>query len=131
MFRLAASLLRQLRAYVSSHESNSTILYLTIADELAQLIPISLDSGGFVFTIEVKAPLLIGTRLKIVYTDAEDMTLVTSRLSKASYFNTTETNYIAFSDEVPYDRFLVKAGLVHENIEGLLFGDDNVYSKCQ
>lgn len=102
-----------------------------ISDELRGLNLWSLKDGGLVFQVQIKAPLLIRIRLKIVYSDASDMNLMTSTLSEANYFNTTTMCYIEFSGSVPFDSFHVMVGLVYENEEGLLFNDGIIYTSKQ
>lgn len=85
-----------------------------------------LRDGGSIFQVLIKAPLLIEIRMRIVYRDARDTTLMTSRLSDSSYINTTTLYYIEHS--VPYDCFHVMVGLVYEDKEGLLFSDGIIHT---
>lgn len=88
-----------------------------------------LKTGGFVLQVQIKAPLLIWINLRIVYIDAGNTSLETSRFSDVSFFNSTTIYYVECSDRVPYDSFKLKVGLVHEDIEGPLSEYSSVHGR--
>lgn len=98
------------------------------ADEVNDLNPIPLETGGFIFKVTPKEPILIPITLRLVYTEVGTDQVDVTR-STNTFFNSSPINYIAFREEVQFDRFHVAIAMEHEELSGPLFSDNVVYGE--
>ena len=90
--------------------------------------PVALQTGGFIFKVSPKEPLPIPVTLRFVYTEVGTDQVDQVR-SVNSFFNSSPINYVAFREEVEFDRFRVAIALEHEEISGPLFSKNIVYGE--
>ncbi len=103
------------------------------ADEVASLTLIPLESGGFLYEVELKAPLQIPVRLMFVYFEVgSDRSR--NFTSREQFINTMSIRYVAEVDRVPFDNFHVEVALVYERdqqapLVGPFFIENTDYSE--
>ena len=96
--------------------------FSTSPDEIKHLNPIALESGGFLYEIELKVPLQIPVRLEFAYFDVSSFHTM-NFTSQELYFSTTSIKHIADADRVPFDNFRVEVALSYRrNSEPVLIG---------
>ena len=98
------------------------------ADEVSDFDPIPLQTGGFIFRVTPKEPLLVPITLRLVYTEVGTDQVDVAR-STNTFFNSSPINYIAFREEVQFDKFHVAIALEHQDTSGPLFSNNVVYSE--
>ncbi len=98
------------------------------SDEVEEVKPCALASGGFLFQIMLKAPLQIPVRLVLVYSDV-DSDREMEFTSPVAYFNSTTINHVASEDRVPFDKFRVRIALMYKRSMGPFLQQDNHYSE--
>ena len=99
----------------------------SLTDEVKLQPPIRFKSGGFIFPIVPKRPLLLPVMVQLLYTDQETGAQ-TKVPSITTYFNTTPIYHIAFSEQVPlYNRFNLSFALSYKGVEGPMHQSENVY----
>ncbi len=90
--------------------------------------PVALETGGFLYEVGLKAPLMVPVRLVLVYTKlGSDREM--NFTSTVAYSNAREINHIAPRNRVPFSRFRVRMALMHKNFMGPFFQQDNHYSE--
>ena len=96
---------------------------------MEDFIPIPLQSGGFVYAVQLEAPLQVPVKLVLVYNDVHT-NLQMNYTSPESYFNSKSIKHISDRDEVPFDRFRVKVALMYNSdTMGPFFQHDNNYGE--
>ena len=96
---------------------------------MRELNPLPLEDGGFVFRVTLKKSLLVPVQLKLLYINTKDQTANRTFFSQLSYFNASLINHLSSRDRVPYDSFRLQVGLVHKDLEGPPFVDNNTISE--
>ena len=96
-------------------------------------MPQALGSGGFLYELQLDAPLLVPVRLRFVYFEVGSDQSSTST-TQDSYINSMVIQHVASEDEVPFDKFRVKIALVYtengrEDLVGPFFSDGREYSE--
>ena len=76
----------------------------------------------------LKAPIPVPVRLVLVYFDvSSDREMEFT--SQVAYSNSREINHVAPRGRVPFNKFSVKIALMHEEVMGPFFQQDNHYSE--
>lgn len=103
-------------------------MFILSIDEVSSLKPMALQSGGFIFTITLKATLQILISLRFVYTEVGTGHVDIVR-STISFFNSSIINYVVFQEDMQFEEFKVGVALEHGMISGPLFSDSAIYSE--
>ena len=109
------------------------MIWSSFADEVKFFNPVPLFSGGFIYEVELKAPLQIPVRLMLSYVEVDSDQRM-NFTSEESYFNFISIKHVAEEDRVPFDSFRVEIALVHQrnskpDLVGPFFKPNNVYGE--
>ena len=99
-----------------------------MSDEVVEFLAVPLQTGGFIFKVTPMARLPVPVTVSLLHTEIESgQTLVVK--SDNTFFNSSPINYIAFREEVPFDRFRVDVGLESEEVAGPMISMNVEYGK--
>ena len=97
-----------------------------------RFVPSALQSGGYLYDLELKAPLLVPVRLLFTYFEVGSNEPL-NRTSQESYFGSVLIRHVASEDEVPFDKFRVEVALLYtggtEDVVGPFFSDGIEHGK--
>ena len=98
-----------------------------MAGRPTDLLVIPAENGGYIFRISLSNALPVPVAVTLRYEDSESGHMVKSTQNEMFM----KTNSITiYKESVPYQRFQVKVGVIHEDVRSQMFGDGQVYGKC-
>ena len=99
------------------------------SDTVDDFNPRPLESGGFLFEVGLRAPLMVPVRLVLVYYEVNGDGREMMFRSQVAYFNSSEINHVASRGRVPFNAFRVKVALMYGELTGPYFQQANHYSE--
>ena len=100
-------------------------------DEVMNFHPLALENGGFLYKMDLRAPLQVPIKLLLVYTEVGSGNKM--NFSSQYYFASENITHIADKKRVPFDKFRVKIALTYYELGlvGPFLEQDNEYCEFQ